>query len=793
MGGKQSNRKQASGKQSNRQPGLRRMGRQAVLARAGPLKNQPKNQLKNQLKNQRGQIALFIVLIFQALFILFAMTLNVALTVHDKINFQNALDLGALYGAKKQAEALNAIAHINFQMRQNYKLLAWRYRILGSLTQVKGGSSSAYWCPQNDTDTIPCTAASSGSPSACSQAAAAGIYPGGYCDIPYGVCISADTWQRGKHNGDENLCKNRGITIPPITDHPSIAPFLPWVTSATNLQQDLARAATASCDGEGTLNWLMANLFMSHFRLDQKDRKMMIEALYNKTLKEGKDLEGNFIEEGVKKTVAKNLSFTNDASFDENTDLSFYNSARDGPISFRQFLRPRNTFPVLMYLYFPNSGGSVGGCGTSAPNIFPHYRIGIANLPGASPPTLTGLAGPIRTFITSQWALFKYNGLNFTPNNYGAMSPLAWSYSKNPDRQIYYGVRGQITQSAAPQLFFPGNSPATLKGSAFAKPFGGRIGPEIDDRLIPPNISPGGSVNPIVLQPNYSRYPGDQWGLIDRRLHAGPSASLIKISGLNSPGQQMDPRTSPYNISYLGYLNLVEDPLARKPSRDPDFLMRMAEMMAVFPDVYDLINYSISNNYMETYFPKICHIIGEGGGPCQPDPAARKKIIGGGSVGGAAIGYIRGDFGWPESDRYWQKNRALAGISNSFLPFFYAGNSPPDVDLSQVSDDPPVSMNPTKFIGSKSRQPYMLLDPAHLLTQWASTTSEERYMDYKQPSSIPTFSKCHKQTPLTKDTQIPSGCVEGGRSGYSVKLVSCSLVKSSLNPKPADISEYCPN
>ena len=101
------------------------------------------------LKNIRGQIAIFVVLIFQVLFILFAMTINIALVVHDKINFQNSLDLAAYYGAKQQAEVLNAMAHINYQMRQNWKLLAWRYRILGTLVQDPGGSSPDYWCPQN--------------------------------------------------------------------------------------------------------------------------------------------------------------------------------------------------------------------------------------------------------------------------------------------------------------------------------------------------------------------------------------------------------------------------------------------------------------------------------------------------------------------------------------------------------------------------------------------------------------------------------------------------------------------
>ena len=77
-----------------------------------------------------GQMAIFAILIFQSLFFLFAMSLNVALVVHDKINLQNSADLAAYYGAMKQAEMMNAIAHINYQIRQSWKLLAWRYRVL---------------------------------------------------------------------------------------------------------------------------------------------------------------------------------------------------------------------------------------------------------------------------------------------------------------------------------------------------------------------------------------------------------------------------------------------------------------------------------------------------------------------------------------------------------------------------------------------------------------------------------------------------------------------------------------
>jgi Flp pilus assembly protein TadG len=78
-------------------------------------------------------MAVFVALLFQVLFVFFAMIINVGLLVHDKINLQNSVDLAAIYAAQKQAEVLNAIAHTNYQIRQSWKLLAWRIYVEGDL------------------------------------------------------------------------------------------------------------------------------------------------------------------------------------------------------------------------------------------------------------------------------------------------------------------------------------------------------------------------------------------------------------------------------------------------------------------------------------------------------------------------------------------------------------------------------------------------------------------------------------------------------------------------------------
>ena len=61
------------------------------------------------LQNQRGQVAIFIALISTLLFMLFGMTINFAMLVHEKINLQNAADMAAYAGAAPQARPLHIL------------------------------------------------------------------------------------------------------------------------------------------------------------------------------------------------------------------------------------------------------------------------------------------------------------------------------------------------------------------------------------------------------------------------------------------------------------------------------------------------------------------------------------------------------------------------------------------------------------------------------------------------------------------------------------------------------------
>ena len=166
--------------------------------------------MKNK-KLKRGQIVVFMVLIFQMLFVFISMMVNIGLVVHDKINLQNAVDLSAIYGAQRQAEILNALAHINYQIRQSYKLMAWRYFILGNLG---ANYSTDYRITDTgpDSNNINCPGllrSGRRGPSGSNKAIAENIN-----QCPYAVCMRHPYWDiptSGSDSVTDHACRNLTI------------------------------------------------------------------------------------------------------------------------------------------------------------------------------------------------------------------------------------------------------------------------------------------------------------------------------------------------------------------------------------------------------------------------------------------------------------------------------------------------------------------------------------------------------------------------------------------------------
>ena len=809
-----------------------------------------RKNMRKILKSARGQIAIFVVLAFQVLFILFAMTINVGLVVHDKINLQNSLDLAAYYGAKKQAEVLNAMAHINYQMRQNWKLLAWRYRILGTLLQDHGrykqsNGSEKYWCPQNEINdsnqskTIECNRPlDSGVQSFCNDIRnhynepRIDIYGQGYCDYAYFICISNRLWQRGinssgQEESDQNLCEKFKVDINPITglwvapgDVTGVGQF------AANIISRLQDTATSSCKMESALNWIMAQMFLTHFRLDQRDRKVMMEQIYQKTLDAGKDLDEKPINKGAATVFCKNLTSANRTAIgaehscnnfigNSSSHLDFFNSFEGK--TFTDIFEYLNVRPVLHYLYTENNGGSSPPTNCDF-EIKPHYDYGAQDWKSSIKTVLTVGNHSLKDFIDRVEQLFSYNYRPHYVTNEEQNKPLkglTLGFRKK-DKMLYYGLKANIQYK--PNIFSLRTS-INFKASALAKPFGGQFGPAESDPHIPllkdgvtsssyiKNPSPSRNelkkYHQFILQPNYSRWPGDKWGLIDYNLHSNNSDNPYK-NFLNKHSAYKKQQVYTYQAFVHRIFNGgPSDPLARPPVSSSSFnvdaftFMRMMELMAVYPDLYDISNYSILGNYHETYFKKICMLLTRS--PCNPSPRGGNEIK---DVSLPAPAYIRGDFGWPETKKYMKENKSKMNqgglsIAPEFLRDWDKTDTSPMVkrpDRRGPYELPPItgkiSQKPHALTQGSLFYPWLAKSlPAHLLSSWYPTTNENRYADYNPDDETSRSLALNCIGKAVVDSPVPTACAAGGRSGYSVKLISCEVINTE--DLPGGKNEWC--
>ena len=301
-------------------------------------------QFLNKHKNSRGQVALFIALIFQILFIFFAMVINVGLLVHHKINLQNSVDLAAYYGAMKQAESMNAIGHINYQIRQGWKLLTFRYRMIGSA---------------GDFETHPYDKSTKNLKIGSSLEDDIGSTNVGFYDAP-SFCATYVPFKPMPK--DENTCRQMstksGVNL--FRSPSIIAGFLSFTSSVRAATDAMREMTLQRCKIFGTYNYLLLGSFVVAFKKDQRDRSAAIATLanglsYNEN--DFYDLDGDLASTGIKTTLRNNLTSANsDAMKDD--DIKIYNSlgseacngsgvAKDNP---PKWLSPVKVYPGFNYM-----------------------------------------------------------------------------------------------------------------------------------------------------------------------------------------------------------------------------------------------------------------------------------------------------------------------------------------------------------------------------------------------------------------------------------------------------------
>lgn len=522
------------------------------------------------LCNQRGQAAIFVALIFNVLFVFFAMAINVALVVHDKINLQNAADLAVYYAAARQAEMLNIIAHQNYQIRQSYKLLAWRYRVLGSMGLY-----------QQDPNPV---------------------WTGDLTDSPYGqgmglkptVCVTyKPTWQEVPAN--ENLCNRPNLKIPPLPEVKVIAGFLGLNHGIAALSRQLRLQFDIQCQRLGAYNWWYGMSILHAFRLDQRNRKQVIMALAKNLSGNGSgtgdftDLDGASVLAGARETFVKNLTFSNRQAFESGGGEFTLMNSLEG-IDPREWMVEIAITPTVIY----TDVDTEAGCNASPQPI--------ANLP-QRPGAMDVLNQPFPQGLQAS-DLFPWREVNVLADSDFQFSI---GFEKNPWYMPYMGVRVKTTPR---QIFFPIGGGLDMVARSFAKPFGGRIGPwyqarwergaknsegDLVDPLMAPRVSATNSPDDPRRLPNYSRFPGDKLGLISK-------LAINSLAGLRTLG-----------ISFDNYKNIKEDISVGSPndilawdglsSTAPE--VRNFELAAIAPDLFDITYYSIEPSFSRNYFPRL--------------------------------------------------------------------------------------------------------------------------------------------------------------------------------------------
>ncbi|MDE0119510.1 MAG: Tad domain-containing protein [Bdellovibrionales bacterium] len=705
-----------------------------------------------------GQLSIFAILIFQVLFILFAMSLNIALVVHDKINLQNSVDIAAYYGAMKQAEMMNAIAHINYQIRQSWKLLTWRYRVLGSVSITDSDLKRA---PDTDSEhTLP-------------------VYENRREEGPYLVCVGHPFWKyflnpdpnassqfkEGPDRDGDHMCEKINTDIPALVLPPrvfNLGQYSHHLENNFNLSQSKQREIADKCNFYGFNSWMLGINFFAHFRYDQSARKYMIYELA-KVLAENKDLDDKSISEGVRKTFKRNLSFINKKSFDSNPDqLKQFSSLKDS--SPEKWLRDQEL--KGWHGFYSNSW-----------NVDPtkpcKKKIDTLQIP---PQTIenTQKAQDL-TFIATgfddphqSWPLCAEDSKFCLPSA---------GMKKIENFIVFYSVKAELDYKN--QIFLPFSTNITLKAKAFAKPFGGTIGPNTTDTQDSPSMDPLlPKPTPVSRpripsleidkkhSPNYSRYPGDKWGLRSSIVH-NYWAKYIK--------------SNPEENNIIYYLQDLfpehQDPLAKGYyTGGTNIRPRGWEIAAVAPDLFDVTYFTILPYYQQTYYPKVYKLI--------PDK-----------------NYLRGNFGTRFKKQEGPRDRV-----SILEQVGYDDNDPNKNIWKRIPTDYYALLNsrtPSIYNDFASTKPFYNIKNLNLLlTGWNPPKRKYDSGDNDYDANNETnFGECFKWVheagvdPYSPSPRgkIANGCIYGGRTGYSVKMVSDDLLvkyKNASNPFPPGDPEW---
>lgn len=749
-------------------------------------------------KNQKGQVAIFVALIFQVIFVFFALLINVGLLVHHKINLQQSTDLAAYYGAMKQAEMLNVIGHVNFQIRQAWKLLTWRYRILGTFgyvpTNNNVGTSGYIDLPVNIGPGANPVLRYSDADNKCTNSVGNRY---NLNDLP-AYCIGHVGYGDWVANGTETSCKldcgslNGAATVIPVLSSISTT-SVPGantagainsaISSANNTLTNICRATT----NMGTAQ--LANLITGYVK-EVLNKRAEVNLLAKNLLSPAGtsvDLDGNVISTGALATLKNNLTEANLVSL--GTNYKFMNGiASDNP--------------------------NVGGCSDVA-NVFNEIKYEFIQFfmqVCTSPPGNARNDKFESIYETGSNQLSaKISGVVdaavVTVMNNALSNTFMSGYEKNPWCQVYFGARA----SAEPKIPFLPISKVKLNAVSFAKPFGGSIGPwyyskwnsgEISSDANAPRVDtqlPLRKINPspssamqanIEVMLNYSNYVGDTLGLKDhqiigiyhdflltRNLQGRSTIASDAQVAADRPGAPVftKPRIGWPKFDNWSKISEdvdagVYDPLALVDGANSH--LRDLEISVVAPSQFDLAHYSIEPDFYHNYYKnRLDNTKGL---------VDKLKTISG--VSSTVV--FRPDYGFTNSP-------------TNGIPQDYSVRHQLAV-VQQVFKDGGINQMITGAAGFVTDKYFTFIpkSPASLLTGWTfiNLTNEAGYTDFPSSSGTMKFGKCEDPGSISNVNgnyesltsaslpPTPGNCITGGRTGYSVKIVSQEALTGNQGP-----------
>lgn len=721
----------------------------------------------------KGQVSIFLVLVFQVLFVFFAMMVNIGLLVYYKINLQNSVDLSAYYAGMKQAEMLNTIAHINYQLRQNWKLFSYRTVLLGTL------GPDSHIAHRKDDNTLTLK---NPSPPPEDFWKKDGEYR-----VPI-FCMTINDIYRNElgantnqANENDNQCKK--------TDSAKLKGFsIPQVVYTLSAHNAIMRGGAIALQDQiltehlsaGLRNFMILAGFITNFRADSLNRRKVIGVLANTLSNSNQDfydLDNTSVKDAARILITKNLADQNAVTLSK---FELYNSlaheiCKGSPINFEQlpgWLKEIdiNSTPYYFDSLFddPNSNQeidmsqdmkAIGGEETSKDD--PQNPIPRA---AYNDPQLLAYIRQLIPFLNQR-------GHTNDPNN--RWTPTV-GVEKNPWCMPYVGIKAETS----PRLpFLPKAFAPKLIAKAYSKPFGAKIGPwysktwpkgNIDsgklrdmaidramgDRLTDNSALPEATdlKDRFKFTARFSRYPGDDMGFLSDRarwaygqfywlydLQKTPFSSNMWTKpfreGFDKNGDTGGPfyrgprsgdiLADPYNPE-----NFPPDPAIRSRLIRNAVEMRKSEIAAIAPDLFDVTYYTIE--------PRFDHVLNKLKTFVKAKNTVNPDLM------------VRGDFGWRENrnDNYNVERQV-----EQFKDFAFFKKTSEEI-FQTVSD------------------------VTHLLTSWA----EKSIVSYDPIYSNSKIASC--EAPLDKDeTKYPwtiGACLKGGRSAFSVKLVSKKFLEGTI-------------